>query len=43
MLAGEVIAKYHELWHVERSFRMSKTDLAARPIFPTCVSRSKPT
>jgi transposase len=33
MPAGEVIAKYHELWHVERSFRMSKTDLAARPIF----------
>ena len=33
MPAGEVIAKYHDLWHVERSFRMSKTDLAARPIF----------
>jgi len=28
-----VIGKYHELWHVERSFRMSKTDLRARPIF----------
>ena len=33
MPAREVIGKYHELWHVERSFRMSKTDLAARPIF----------
>jgi hypothetical protein len=33
MPAGEVIAKYHDLWHVERSFRMSKHDLAARPIF----------
>jgi Transposase DDE domain len=33
MPAAEVIAKYHELWHVERSFRMSKHDLAARPIF----------
>jgi transposase len=33
MPASEVIGKYHELWHVERSFRMSKTDLAARPIF----------
>lgn len=33
MTAGEAIAKYHELWHVERSFRMSKSDLAARPIF----------
>ncbi len=31
MPVGEVIAKYHDLWHVERSFRMSKTDLEARP------------
>ncbi|WP_420751094.1 IS1634 family transposase [Rhodococcus sp. O3] len=30
---GEIIGKYHELWHVEQSFRMSKTDLQARPIF----------
>ena len=30
---GEVIASYHDLWHVEQSFRMSKTDLRARPIF----------
>ena len=29
----EVVASYHELWHVEQSFRMSKTDLQARPIF----------
>jgi hypothetical protein len=33
MPAAEVIAKYHDLWHVEQSFRMSKTDLRARPIF----------
>ena len=33
MPATEVIAKYHNLWHVERSFRMSKTDLDARPMF----------
>jgi transposase len=33
MSAGEVIASYHELWHVEQSFRMSKTDLRARPMF----------
>jgi hypothetical protein len=33
MPASEVIGKYHELWHVEQSFRMSKHDLAARPIF----------
>ena len=33
MSADEVIGSYHDLWHVEQSFRMSKTDLAARPIF----------
>jgi hypothetical protein len=33
MAAAEVIGKYHDLWHVERSFRMSKTDLQARPMF----------
>jgi hypothetical protein len=33
MPATEVIAKYHDLWHVEKSFRMSKTDLDARPIY----------
>lgn len=33
MSAKEVIASYHDLWHVEQSFRMSKTDLRARPIF----------
>ncbi|MDY3679671.1 MAG: IS1634 family transposase [Actinomyces urogenitalis] len=33
MPASEVIASYHDLWHVEQSFRMSKTDLKARPIF----------
>lgn len=30
---GEVIASYHALWQVEQSFRMSKTDLRARPMF----------
>ena len=33
MSAGEVIGSYHDLWHVEQSFRMSKTDLDARPMF----------
>ena len=28
-----IIAYYHELWHVEKSFRMSKNDLRARPAF----------
>ena len=33
MNPDEVIASYHDLWHVEQSFRMSKTDLRARPMF----------
>src|SRR5699024_8639701 len=33
MPAGEVTANYHDLWQVEASFRMSKTDLRARPMF----------
>jgi hypothetical protein len=33
MPAAEVISSYHDLWHVEASFRMSKTDLRARPMF----------
>jgi transposase len=28
-----IIAAYHDLWHVEASFRMSKNDLETRPIF----------
>ena len=32
MPPAEVISRYHDLWQVERSFRMSKTDLAARPV-----------
>lgn len=30
---AEIVSSYHDLWRVEQSFRMSKTDLAARPIF----------
>jgi hypothetical protein len=33
MPAAEVIARYHDLWRIEQSFRMSKSDLAARPLF----------
>jgi len=29
----QVIASYHQLWHVEQSFRISKSDLKARPVF----------
>ena len=32
MDGAEVIAAYHALWQVERSFRMAKTDLRARPM-----------
>jgi hypothetical protein len=28
-----VIGAYHRLWHIEKSFRMSKHDLRARPIY----------
>ena len=28
-----VISRYHDLWHVEKAFRMAKTDLMARPIY----------
>jgi len=31
--AATIIAAYHDLFEVERSFRMSKHDLAARPIY----------
>ncbi|MBO0884592.1 MAG: IS1634 family transposase [Mycobacterium sp.] len=33
MDGAAVVAAYHDLWHVEESFRMTKSDLAARPIF----------
>lgn len=33
MPGAEIIANYHDLWRVEQSFQMSKSDLAARPIF----------
>jgi hypothetical protein len=30
---GFIINAYHQLWHVEHAFRMSKHDLKARPIY----------
>jgi len=33
MSDGEIIAHYGNLWRVEQAFRMSKSDLVARPIF----------
>lgn len=29
----QIIEYYHELWHVEQAFRVSKSDLQTRPIF----------
>jgi hypothetical protein len=33
MPPAEVITSYHDLWQIEASFRMSKSDLRARPMF----------
>ncbi len=33
MSGHAVVAAYHDLWTVEQSFRMSTSDLKARPIF----------
>lgn len=33
MSGQAVIDAYHDLWQVERSFRMTKSDLRARPVF----------
>jgi hypothetical protein len=33
MTGQAVVAAYHDLYQVERSFRMTKSDLAARPMF----------
>ncbi|MDR3069741.1 MAG: IS1634 family transposase [Propionibacteriaceae bacterium] len=31
--ADQIIGWYHQLWHVEHTFRMAKSDLKARPAF----------
>lgn len=33
MSNAEIVAYYRDLWHVEQAFRMSKSDLRARPIY----------
>jgi transposase len=33
LIDQEIINQYHNLWQVEKSFRMSKSDLKARPIY----------
>ncbi len=37
----EVIENYQNLWHIERAFRMSKTDLRIRPIYHHLIDRIK--
>ena len=33
MKGQQVIDSYHDLWQVEASFRMTKSDLSAHPVF----------
>jgi len=33
LLPEEIIENYKNLWHIEKAFRMSKTDLKIRPIY----------
>jgi len=37
----EVINQYHNLWKIEKAFRMSKSDLKERPIFHKTTNRIK--
>ena len=37
----EIIDNYNELWHIERAFRMYKTDLRIRPIYHRLRNRIK--
>lgn len=39
--AKEIIDQYHNLWKVEKAFRMSKTDLRERPIYHQRLKRVK--
>lgn len=36
---GEVLENYKNLWHIEKAFRMSKTDLRIRPIYHRLKNR----
>lgn len=33
MKGQQILDSYHDLWQVEASFRMTKSDLSARPVF----------
>ena len=41
--ADFVIGSYHRLFEIEKSFRMSKSDLQARPIYTASATPSRPT
>jgi hypothetical protein len=42
-VSAAVIAAYHDLWHVEQWFRMTKSVLRARPCSTTNARPSRPT
>jgi transposase len=35
----EIIENYKQLWHIEKAFRMSKTDLKIRPVYHRLARR----
>ncbi len=35
----EVVKAYHDLWEIERSFRITKTDLESRPVYVSLKNR----
>lgn len=37
----DVYAAYHNLWHVERAFRIAKSKIEIRPIVSKIIFRSK--
>ncbi len=41
LCANEVIENYSNLWHIEKAFRISKTDLKIRPIYHRLETRIK--
>jgi len=36
---SEIVANYKQLWHIEKAFRISKTDLVVRPIYHRKANR----
>jgi transposase len=39
LIDKQVMENYKNLWHIEKAFRMSKTDLRIRPIYHRLQSR----